>query len=85
MSSGRSPHRAWVEVDHGLIRSNLAVVRRMARDASVIGVVKANAYGHGAVEVARTRVGEGVERLAVATIDEAAELRAAGIAAPILL
>ena len=85
MSSGGSPHRAWVEVDHGLIRSNLAVVRRMARDARVIGVVKANAYGHGAVEVARTLVGDGVERIAVATIDEAAELRAAGITAPILL
>jgi alanine racemase len=85
VSSGGSPHRAWVEVDHGLIRSNLAVVRRMARDARVIGVVKANAYGHGAVEVARTLVGDGVERIAVATIDEAAELRAAGITAPILL
>lgn len=80
-----SPHRAWIEVDHAAIRANLAVVRRAARDAQVIGVVKANAYGHGAVAVARTLVAEGVERLAVATVDEAAQLRAAGLEGPILL
>ncbi len=48
-------------------------------------MVKANAYGHGAVAVARTLLAEGVERLAVATIDEAIELRDAGIGAPILV
>ena len=85
MTEPRSPHRAWVEVDHAAIRSNLATIRDRAPGAEVIAVVKANAYGHGAVEVARTLVGDGVERIAVATIDEAAELRAAGITAPILL
>ena len=80
-----SPHRAWIEVDHEAIRTNLAVVRRAAPGTQVIGVVKANAYGHGAVAVARTLVADGVERLAVATVDEAAELRAAGLAGPILL
>jgi alanine racemase len=51
----------------------------------VIGVVKANAYGHGAVEVSRTLLREGVERLAVATLGEGLELREAGIGAPILV
>lgn len=85
MTAAGSSHRAWIEVDHGAIRSNLAAVRRLAGDAQVIGVVKANAYGHGAVAVARTLVAAGVERLAVATADEAIELRAAGIEEPLLL
>ena len=80
-----SPHRAWVEVDHAAIRSNLEVIRRTAPGASVIGVVKANAYGHGAVAVARTLVAAGVEHLAIATVDEAIELREAGIEVPIVL
>ncbi|MEO7296551.1 MAG: alanine racemase [Candidatus Limnocylindria bacterium] len=85
MTSARSPHRAWVEVDHIAIRSNLVVVRRTAGAAQVIGVVKANAYGHGAVAVARTLVAAGVEHLAVATVDEATELREAGIEVPLLV
>lgn len=80
-----SPHRAWIEVDHAAIRANLAVVRRAAPGTQLIGVVKANAYGHGAVAVARTLVADGVERLAVASVDEGAELRAAGLDGPILL
>jgi alanine racemase len=82
----RSPHRAWVEVDHAAIVDNLAVLRRLAGpDKQVIAVVKANAYGHGAVPVARTLVAAGAERLAVATLSEGLELRDAGIEGPILL
>lgn len=80
-----SRHRAWIEVDHAAIRTNLALIRALAEGAQVIGVVKANAYGHGDVAVARTLLGAGVERLAVATVDEAAGLRSAGIGAPLLL
>ena len=85
MTEPGSPHRAWIEIDHDAIRSNLGAIREAAGGAQVIGVVKANAYGHGAVPVARTLVGAGVERLAVATVDEAAELRAAGIGQPIVV
>jgi alanine racemase len=85
VTAPRSAHRAWIEVDHSAIRHNLAVVRGLAPGASVIGVVKANAYGHGDVAVARTLVAAGVERLAVATVDEGARLRDGGIGAPILL
>jgi alanine racemase len=83
---GRSPHRAWIEVDHAALAGNLAVLRHIAGDEkSVIAVVKANAYGHGAIDVSRTLIDHGVERLAVATLREGLELRDAGIAAPILV
>ena len=85
MTSPRSPHRAWVEIDHAAIRGNLRILRELAPDAEVIGVVKANAYGHGGVAVARTLVGAGTERLAVATVDEGQRLREAGIEVPIMV
>jgi alanine racemase len=85
MTVARSPHRAWVEVDHAAIRSNVRTIRERAPAAQVIGVVKANAYGHGDLAVARTLIGVGVERLAVATVDEGVRLREAGIEAPIIL
>ncbi|HEX2140832.1 MAG TPA: alanine racemase [Candidatus Limnocylindria bacterium] len=82
----RSPHRAWVEIDHAALRHNLDRLRTMAGlERQVIAVVKANAYGHGAIPVARTLLDGGVERLAVATLSEAQELRVAGIEAPILV
>jgi alanine racemase len=83
--AGRSPHRAWIEIDHSALAGNVAVLRQMAGERSVIAVVKANAYGHGAIEVSRTLLGHGVERLAVATLGEGLALRGAGIDAPILL
>jgi alanine racemase len=83
--TARSPHRAWIEVDHAALRHNLAAVRQMAGDKQVIAVVKADAYGHGADILSATLVGEGVERLAVATVGEAQTLRAVGIEAPILI
>ena len=72
------------EVDLGAIRRN---ARRLAahRDSTVMGVVKADAYGHGAVPVARALVSEGLEWLAVATVPEAVELRDAGLEARILV
>ncbi len=82
----RSRHRAWIEVDHDAIRHNLAALRHVAGpERQVIAVVKADAYGHGAVAVARTLAAAGVERFAVATVGEALELRSAGIDLPILV
>ncbi len=81
-----SPHRAWVEVDHHAIRHNLARLRELAgSDRQVIAVVKANAYGHGAVPVARTLAAAGAERMAVATVGEGIELREGGIREPVLV
>ena len=84
--AARSPHRAWIEIDHGALRQNLGVLRAAAGSGKqVIAVVKANAYGHGAVETSRTLLDAGAERLAVATLGEGLELRAAGVTAPILV
>jgi alanine racemase len=85
VTSAGSAHRAWIEIDHEAIRHNLSVLRGRAPESAVIAVVKANAYGHGDVEVARTLVAAGAERLAVATVDEAVRLRGAGIRAPMLV
>jgi alanine racemase len=84
--SGRSPHRAWIEIDHQALLENLAAVRGLAgADKQLIAVVKANAYGHGDLATARTLLAGGAERLAVATVPEALRLRAAEISAPILV
>ena len=63
---------------------NLDVMRARASGAKVMGVVKANAYGHGAVAVAKTLERAGVDYLGVADVQEALDLRAAGVQAPIL-
>ncbi|GAB5534026.1 MAG: alanine racemase [Rubricoccaceae bacterium] len=73
------------EIDLGAIRHNVRVLRQLAGDADLMGVVKADAYGHGAVFVARALVEEGVDALAVATVGEAQGLREAGIEAEILV
>jgi alanine racemase len=75
----------WVEVDHSAIAHNVAVLAATAAPAEVCAVVKADAYGHGAVPVAHTVLGAGATWLAVALVEEAAELRAAGIDAPLLV
>ncbi len=87
MSEGReSPHRAWIEIDHAALRANLATLRALAgAEREVMAVVKANAYGHGALAVSSTLVAAGVERLAVATVGEGEALRAAGLEVPILV
>jgi alanine racemase len=76
----------WVEVDLGALRSNYRLARRLLpAEAPIFPVVKADAYGHGALEVSRVLVEEGASILAVATVEEAAQLRKAGIDSPILV
>lgn len=78
--------RAWVEVDLEAIASNVRTLRRtLTPSTELMAVVKADAYGHGALAVARTVLAAGATRLCVATLMEAMELRQAGIGAPILL
>jgi alanine racemase len=76
---------AWAEVDLGAIRHNVRVLRRAAAPAAVWSVVKADGYGHGAVAVAAAALAAGADGLCVALVEEAAELRRAGIDAPILV
>lgn len=76
---------AWLEVNFNALAHNLNLLRAKAGNVQVVGVVKANAYGHGAVEVGKELLRLGAWGLAVATTDEARELRKAGIVARILL
>ena len=74
-----------VEIDHQAIRHNLRLIEKRVAPAGVMAVIKANAYGHGAVELAETFSRMGVRRFAVATPDEALELRQHNISGDILL
>jgi alanine racemase len=77
---------AWAEVDLGAIAANVGTLkRRTAPGTLFMAVVKADGYGHGAVMVAQAALAAGADRLGVATVDEALELRRAGIAAPLQL
>ena len=76
---------AWVEVDLGAIQKNVALLAKQAGKAQLWATVKANGYGHGAVQVARAALGAGATGLCVALADEAHELRQAKITAPILI
>ncbi|GAA4177493.1 alanine racemase [Gryllotalpicola koreensis] len=71
-------------VDLGAITSNVRALRELFGTEHFIAVVKANAYGHGAVPVARAALAGGADWLGVASVDEALELRAGGIDAPVL-
>jgi alanine racemase len=75
----------WAEIDLDALAENLRVIRKqVGRDVKVMAAVKANAYGHGAVECGRRLAAEGVDWFGVALPEEGIELRAAGIATPIL-
>jgi alanine racemase len=82
----RALRPTWTEIDLGAFRRNLDAVARLLPERSrLIAVLKANAYGHGAVALARECNHDRVAMLGVALLEEALELRAAGIALPILV
>ena len=76
---------SWAEVDLDALVGNLAYVRRRAGGVAVMGVVKADAYGHGAPQVASALAGAGIDWLGVALVEEGVELRRAGVSTPILV
>jgi alanine racemase len=81
-----SSQRAWVEIDLGALSHNVKQLRQLlSPNTQLMAVVKADAYGHGAVTVAKTALESGASWLGVATVPEGIELREAGIKAPILL
>lgn len=82
-ASGRP---TWIETDLDAIAHNTHILHTHAgSDIQLMAVLKADAYGHGALHVARAALAHGATHLALATLDEAATLRQAGIDAPILL
>ena len=78
--------RAWVEIDLAALTHNVKQLKNLlSPQTELMAVVKADAYGHGAVAVSQTVLSAGASWLGVATIPEGIELREAGIEAPILL
>lgn len=76
----------WAEIDLDNLRHNLLEIQRItSSDTRLCAIVKADGYGHGAVEVAKTVLSCGVSYLGVAFLDEALELRGKGITSPILI
>ncbi|NJR64551.1 MAG: alanine racemase, partial [Leptolyngbyaceae cyanobacterium CRU_2_3] len=84
--SSMQRERAWVEIDLGALAHNVCQIKRLlSPKTELMAVVKADAYGHGAVTIAQTVLQCGADWLGVATIPEGIELREFGIQAPILL
>lgn len=76
----------WVEIDLDRLERNIASLRAIAGpDVAMLHVIKADGYGHGAVEIGRASVEAGCALLGVATLHEGIELRQAGITAPVLI
>lgn len=79
-------HTTYASIDLAALTHNLSQIReRLSPQSHIMAVVKANAYGHGAIEVSRALVASGVGRLAVASVQEGIALREAGINADILV
>ncbi len=78
--------RTWAEIDLDNLEHNFNVIRKqVGPDAKLLGVVKADAYGHGAVRIAKKLEQLGAAYFAISNIEEAAELREGGITLPILM
>ncbi|WP_072894890.1 alanine racemase [Clostridium fallax] len=75
----------WAEIDLDAIENNMKEIKKVVKSNEIIAVVKADAYGHGAVDVAPVLLENGATKLAVAVITEALELRHSGIQAPIMV
>ena len=81
-----SEYSAWAEINLNSISGNINELRNcISKTTELMAVVKANAYGHGAVKVAQTAVNSGVKFLGVSRINEGIELRKSGVSVPILI
>jgi alanine racemase len=79
------PRTTWIEVSRSALGNNFAQLQRLARGVPIMAVVKANAYGHGAVPTALALQAAGAHSFAAACLSEALELRAGGVTRPILV
>lgn len=79
-------NRSWAEINLNHLEHNVQEIRKLVgKRTEILGVVKADAYGHGVIPVAKQLLESGVERLAVSMLDEAIQLRQHGIHVPILV
>ncbi|MBF2058024.1 MAG: alanine racemase [Cyanobacterium sp. T60_A2020_053] len=78
--------RAWIEINHQALTENISALRTiLSPQTKLMTVIKADAYGHGALKVAQTVTAEGADYLAIATLNEGIELRKGGVTAPIMI
>src|ERR1044071_1389015 len=85
MSSSIARRPTWAEIDLEHLAANFKRIRqRVSSVARVMAVIKANAYGHGAVACARRLAAEGADWFGVALPEEGVELRRAGVTQPVL-
>lgn len=75
----------WAEIDLNKIADNMKNIKELVSDKEIIAVVKADAYGHGAIDIVPTLLENGAKKLAVAVITEALELRNNGVKAPVMI
>lgn len=74
-----------VKIELNKLKQNISIIKQQTNDAKIMAIVKANAYGHGAVEIAQAALEENVSMFGVANVIEGMELRNAGIDSPILI
>ena len=77
--------RTWAEINLDNLKHNIKTLQKYAGNRAIMGVVKADAYGHGAVEVVREMSDEGIKIFGVPCVDEARELRVNGIKDEIMI
>lgn len=75
----------WAEIDLDKLAHNMREIRRVSKSKDIIAVIKADGYGHGALDIAPTLLENGATRIGVAVASEAIELRRGGIEAPIMI
>ena len=85
MSNPTCSHPAWIEIDTEQFKKNLAAIRKKVGSRLVCLPVKANAYGHGLLAMAKIAEAEGIDSLGVSCLQEGAELRLQGISIPIVI
>ena len=85
MQASMFEHHVWAEIDLDALRQNFRAIRKRAGEMPLCAVVKADSYGHGAVQCARVLAEEGAAWLAVSCLAEALQLRRAGLTLPILV
>lgn len=78
-------HPVWAEINLDNLDFNINSIKKKSGHSNIIGVVKANAYGHGAIEVSKALIKNGIQKIGVANIMEAIELRENGIDAPVII
>ena len=83
--NSQAPRSAWIEVDLSAVTGNIAAIRKwVGKDVMIMGIVKADAYGHDMIRMAEHLLGCGVERIGISTLGEGIALREAGINCPLM-